>query len=87
MFAERHNFLNRKNGLKRQRSIRDYPFKKRKLYDCSSASNSDESITGDGMFGVSENGANEDGHGSGDLPGGTFHLSPLRLHTCMKIKN
>ncbi|XP_041991588.1 telomere repeat-binding protein 1-like [Salvia splendens] len=67
--AERHNFLNRKNGLKRQRSLRDYPFKKRKLYDCSSASNSDESITGDGMFGVSENGANEDGHRSGDLPG------------------
>ncbi|KAL1545141.1 TRF-like 2 [Salvia divinorum] len=59
--AERCNYLNRKNGFKRQRSLRDYPFKKRKLYDGTSVSNSDERITGDGMFEVSENGANEDG--------------------------
>ncbi|KAH6766148.1 TRF-like 2 [Perilla frutescens var. hirtella] len=68
--AERSNYLNRKNAFKRQRSLRDYPFKKRKLYDCSSVSNSDESITGDGMFELSENGTNEDGLGSGPtLPG------------------
>lgn len=69
-FTERCNYLSRKNGFKRQRSLRDYPFKKRKLYDCSSVSNSDESITGDGMFRVSKNGANEDGLGSvPTLPG------------------
>lgn len=68
--AERSNYLNRKNAFKRQRSLRDYPFKKRKLYDCSSVSNSDESNTGDGMFRLSENGTNEDGLGSGPtLPG------------------
>lgn len=80
LFAERCNYLNRKNGFKRQRSLRDYPFKKRKLYDCSSVSNSDESITGDGMHGVSENGANEDGLGSGPtLPGGSKYLPPFNF--------
>ncbi|KAL8531460.1 hypothetical protein ACS0TY_008162 [Phlomoides rotata] len=59
--AERFNYLNRKNGFKRQGSLRDYPFKKRKLYDYSSFSNSDESINGDEICRTSENGINGSG--------------------------
>ncbi|KAK4483123.1 hypothetical protein RD792_010302 [Penstemon davidsonii] len=54
--TERGNYLNRNNGLKRQRSLRDIPFKKRRLYDYSSMSNSDEGS--DGICSVPENGTN-----------------------------
>ncbi|CDP09072.1 unnamed protein product [Coffea canephora] len=39
-----------KNGFKRQRSQRDFPFKKRKLYHCSSLSNLDGDICTDEMY-------------------------------------
>ncbi|KAL0418100.1 UNVERIFIED_CONTAM: Telomere repeat-binding protein 5 [Sesamum radiatum] len=52
------NYLNRKTNFKRERSMRDYPFKKRKLYDCGSGSNSDEGIDSQGIC-VVENGTNE----------------------------
>lgn len=83
--TERCNYLNRKNGFKRQRSLRDYPFKKRKLYDCSSVSNSDESVSGDGICRASENGINGDGLGFGPtLPGGNFSSRlPSITHKCM----
>ncbi|KAL3829114.1 hypothetical protein ACJIZ3_017916 [Penstemon smallii] len=54
--TERGDYLNRNIGLKRQRSLRDIPFKKRRLYDCSSMSNSDEGS--DGICSVPENGTN-----------------------------
>ncbi|KAG8387858.1 hypothetical protein BUALT_Bualt02G0064900 [Buddleja alternifolia] len=54
--TERSNYINRKNSLKSQRSLRDFPFKKRRLYDCSSVSNSDEGVRSDRMCNVSENG-------------------------------
>ncbi|KAL0390429.1 UNVERIFIED_CONTAM: Telomere repeat-binding protein 5 [Sesamum calycinum] len=57
------NYLNRKNNFKRERSMRDYPFKKRKLYDCGSGSNSDEGIDSQGIC-VVENGTNEGEHAS-----------------------
>ncbi|GFP82318.1 telomere repeat-binding protein 5 [Phtheirospermum japonicum] len=67
--AENCNYVNKKNGFKWQRSLRDYPFKKRKLYDCGSGSNSDEGVSSDG---APENGTNGDGLGSGPtLPGVT----------------
>ncbi|KAL0390226.1 UNVERIFIED_CONTAM: Telomere repeat-binding protein 5 [Sesamum calycinum] len=63
--TERCDYLNRKNNIKRQRSMRDYPFKKRKLYDCSSVSNSEEGISSDGICTVPENGTNGGGLGPG----------------------
>ncbi|KAL3530765.1 hypothetical protein ACH5RR_010087 [Cinchona calisaya] len=42
-------YHNGKNDFKQQRSQRDYPFKKRKLYHCSSLSNSDGGNCTDGM--------------------------------------
>uniref|UniRef100_A0A5B7AQG3 Putative telomere repeat-binding protein 5 n=1 Tax=Davidia involucrata TaxID=16924 RepID=A0A5B7AQG3_DAVIN len=42
-------YRTRKNGYKRQRSQRDYPFKKRKFYDRSSVSNSDGGICNEGI--------------------------------------
>lgn len=45
----RHAFDNSKNSFKHQRSLKDYPFKKRKLYDCSSVSISDVGIRNDGI--------------------------------------
>lgn len=55
---ERCNFLNRKRIIKHQRSLRDYPFKKRKCYDFNLVSNSDEGIGCDRMCAVPENGTN-----------------------------
>ncbi|KAL2541138.1 Telomere repeat-binding protein 5 [Abeliophyllum distichum] len=52
---ERRNFPNTKNSYKRQISQRDYPFKKRKLYYCSSASNSDVLVSSDGISSLPEN--------------------------------
>ncbi|CAA0824822.1 Telomere repeat-binding protein 2 [Striga hermonthica] len=45
------------NNLKCQRPLRDYPFKKRKLYDCGSVPTSDEGVTSQ----VTENGNNGEG--------------------------
>lgn len=44
--TERYKDLTSKRSFKRQRSPRDYPFKKRKFYECSSMSNSDEGNSG-----------------------------------------
>ncbi|KAL3653157.1 hypothetical protein CASFOL_002838 [Castilleja foliolosa] len=67
--GESCNYGNKKNGFKWQRSLRDYPFKKRKLYDCGSGCNSEEGISSDG---APENVNNRDGLGSGPrLPGAT----------------
>nr|GMD20306.1 telomere repeat-binding protein 5-like isoform X1 [Ipomoea batatas] len=53
---------NKKNNLKCERSLRDYPFKKRKLYDCSSASNSnsDRAVSNEGNCSSHTKGYNED---------------------------
>lgn len=85
MGTERCNYLNRKNGFKRQGSLRDYPFKKRKLYDYSSVSNSDESINGNGICRTSENGIN----GSGPAqPGGNLpSFLPSVSHACTHIQS
>ncbi|VFQ98206.1 unnamed protein product [Cuscuta campestris] len=42
------------------RSLRDYPFKKRKLYACSDASNSDRGKTNDGIYSSNSNDGIED---------------------------
>lgn len=63
--AERYNYLNMNKSYKRQRSQRDYPFKKRKFFDCSSVSNSDEGISSDGISSVPEYGYGGGALGSG----------------------
>ncbi|CAK9139491.1 unnamed protein product [Ilex paraguariensis] len=50
----------RKKSHKQQRSQRDYPFKKRKLYFCSSVSNSDGEISSDGIASSPGKGSNGD---------------------------
>lgn len=76
--TERCNYLNRKNCFKHQRSLRDYPFKKRKLFDCGSVSNSDEGNSSDGLCTLPGNGTNGDGLSSGPtLPGGEFFIPSL----------
>ncbi|CAA3009631.1 telomere repeat-binding 5 [Olea europaea subsp. europaea] len=76
--AERRNYLNRNNSYKRKRSQRDYPFKKRKFFDCSSVSNSDEGISSDGISSVPEY-----GYGGGALGSGpsltTVPMAPTSL--------
>ncbi|XP_073057077.1 telomere repeat-binding protein 5-like [Primulina eburnea] len=62
--VERCNFLNRKRIIKHQRSLRDYPFKKRKFYDFNLVSNSDEGINCDRMCAVPENGTSNSALGS-----------------------
>ncbi|KAA8549282.1 hypothetical protein F0562_000966 [Nyssa sinensis] len=42
-------YRTRKNCYKRQRSLKDYPFKKRRLYEHSSISNSDGGISNEGI--------------------------------------
>lgn len=65
-------YRNRKNCFKRQRSLRDYPFKKRRLYELSSVSNSDEGISSDGRSSSPGKGFKEDGSSSGvKSPGAT----------------
>ncbi|GER35646.1 telomere repeat-binding protein 1 [Striga asiatica] len=62
------------SGVKWQRSLRDYPFKKRKLYGCGSVPNSDEGIINtDQTCQVPESGTIGDGLVSSGLnqPGGT----------------
>lgn len=62
---KRCSFLNTKNRYRRQISQRDYPFKKRKLFYCCSARNSDVLINSDGICSFSEN----DSKGAALLPG------------------
>ncbi|XP_073143229.1 telomere repeat-binding protein 5-like [Henckelia pumila] len=61
---ERCNYLNRKRIIKHQRSLRDYPFKKRKFYDFNLVSNSDEGISCDRICAVPENGTSDSALGS-----------------------
>lgn len=60
--TERCNY--RKRIIKHQRSLRDYPFKKRKFYDFNLASNSGEGISCDRMCAVPKNGTNDSALGS-----------------------
>ncbi|KAL2471268.1 Telomere repeat-binding protein 5 [Abeliophyllum distichum] len=96
--AERCNYLNRNNSYKRQRSQRDYPFKKRKFFDCSSVSNSDEGISSDGICSVPENGFDGGALGSSQsLPRGPTNPTSLpserasfqsrNSHVKLKIKS
>ncbi|XP_057954935.1 telomere repeat-binding protein 5-like isoform X2 [Malania oleifera] len=57
-------YRNRKTCNKRPRSQRNYPFKKRKLFDCSSASNSDGGISSDSIPNLLDKGINGDASGS-----------------------
>ncbi|KAL0369992.1 UNVERIFIED_CONTAM: Telomere repeat-binding protein 5 [Sesamum angustifolium] len=79
------NYLNRKN-FKRERSMRDYPFKKRKLYDCGSGSNSDEGIDSQGIC-VVENGTNEGERDSPPTPPRGEHASFPSGNPKLKIKS
>ncbi|XP_073023097.1 telomere repeat-binding protein 5-like isoform X1 [Primulina eburnea] len=62
--TERCHYINRKRIIKHHRSLRDYPFKKRKFYEFNLASNSDEGISCDRMCAVPENGTNNSAMGS-----------------------
>ncbi|KAK4441090.1 Telomere repeat-binding protein 5 [Sesamum alatum] len=83
--TERCNYLNRKGNFKCERSMRDYPFKKRKLYDCSSGSNSDEGIDSDGIC-VVENGTNEGERDSSPTPLRGEHASFPSGNPQVKLK-
>ncbi|XAR60605.1 hypothetical protein NMG60_11034044 [Bertholletia excelsa] len=89
---------NRNNYYKRQRSQRDYPFKKRKLYDSSSVSNSDGGINGEGIAkysgkrvscNVSSSAAKL--HGASGTParvaGQRTSLQPRDSHVKLRIKS
>ncbi|XP_022890760.1 telomere repeat-binding protein 5-like isoform X2 [Olea europaea var. sylvestris] len=87
---KRCSFLNTKNRYRRQISQRDYPFKKRKLFYCCSARNSDVLINSDGICSFSEN----DSKGAALLPGpaspGAGECSPFQSrnsHVKLKIKS
>ncbi|KAL6524269.1 hypothetical protein OROGR_016703 [Orobanche gracilis] len=89
--AESCNYSTKKNGFKWQRSLRDYPFKKRKLYVCGSVnkSNSDKGVSSDGTCGVPEDGTDGDGLGSGPmLPGGGYvSFNSRNAQVKLKIKS
>ncbi|CAA0821947.1 Telomere repeat-binding protein 5 [Striga hermonthica] len=84
------------SGVKWQRSLRDYPFKKRKLYGCGSVPNSDEGIINtDPTCQVPESGTIGDGLVSGlNQPGGTppptsvpgGHMSLHSRNSKLKLK-
>lgn len=57
-------YWNRKNSYKRLRSDRNYPFKKRKFFDCISVSNSDEGISSECVSDAPEKGIIGDDFGS-----------------------
>ncbi|KAK4408594.1 Telomere repeat-binding protein 5 [Sesamum angolense] len=73
------------NNFKRERSMRDYPFKKRKLYDCGSGSNSDEAIDSQGIC-VIENGTNEGERDSPPTPPRGEHASFPSGNPQVKLK-
>ncbi|PIN25313.1 hypothetical protein CDL12_01942 [Handroanthus impetiginosus] len=87
--TERSNHLSRKNSFKSQRSLRDYPIKKRKIYDCSSVSNSDEGVSSDRICKVSENSTNGGGLGSAPTPprGTLAPTSASRGHESFHSRN
>ncbi|KAL6565072.1 hypothetical protein OROMI_016522 [Orobanche minor] len=85
--AESCSYSTKKNGFKWQRSLRDYPFKKRKLYDCGSVNKSN-----------SEDGTDGDGLGSGPMlpgvistttsvPGGYVSFNSRNAQVKLKIKS
>ncbi|KAF7120538.1 hypothetical protein RHSIM_Rhsim13G0081300 [Rhododendron simsii] len=65
-------YHNRKNCYKRKRSLRDYPLKKRILYDGRSLSNSDGGITSEGISSSPRKGFSCDASGSGATLHGAF---------------
>ncbi|XP_022874859.1 telomere repeat-binding protein 1-like isoform X2 [Olea europaea var. sylvestris] len=96
--AERYNYLNMNKSYKRQRSQRDYPFKKRNFFYCSSVSNSDEGIGSDGICSVPENGSAGSALGSGpslpivstpptSLRGERASFQSRNSHVKLKIKS
>ncbi|KAK2996052.1 hypothetical protein RJ640_022169 [Escallonia rubra] len=82
-------YRSRRNFYHRQRSLRDYPFKKRKIYDHSSVSNSGGGFSSDGMS------SSPGKVSSGDVSAGTSafaagqHTSfqPRDSHVKLKIKS
>lgn len=58
-------YRNKKNSYKRQRSQRNYPFKKRKLLYCSPVSNSGDGNGGERISNSLQIGINGDASGSG----------------------
>lgn len=69
------DYGNRKNCYNCQRSVRDYPFKKRKLYDRCSLSNSDGGLSSDVISSLPGQGSNGDGFGMGPTKHGGLSSS------------
>ncbi|XP_059626594.1 telomere repeat-binding protein 5-like isoform X2 [Cornus florida] len=82
-------YRNRKNCYKRQRSQRDYPFKKRKLFDCSSVSNSDGGISSEGISSLPGKGFSGDASDSGAAMNGATGTpaSAASQHTSFQSKD
>lgn len=87
----RHVYRSRKSCYKRQRSQRNYPFKKRKLFNHSSASNFDGVISNGSISTLSEKGRNEDAHGAKRISSSmTGHHTSFRSrdsHVKLRIKS
>ncbi|KAL6516449.1 hypothetical protein OROGR_019754 [Orobanche gracilis] len=98
--AESCSYSTKMNGFKWQRSLRDYPFKKRKLYDCGlvNKSKSDKGVSSDGTCGMPEDGTDVDGLVSGptlpgvistttSVPGGYVSFNSRNAQVKLKIKS
>ncbi|CAA2973857.1 telomere repeat-binding 5-like isoform X1 [Olea europaea subsp. europaea] len=91
---KRCSFPNTKNRYKRQISQRDYPFKKRKLYYCSSAPNTDVIVSSDGICSLPEHDSKAAACSYGSaLPGvnaaptsATGECSPSQSNSHVKLK-
>lgn len=77
----RQAYQNGKNG-KRQRSPRDYPFKKRKPYGYAPVSNTDVGISSDGACRSPKKGSSGDGSGT-MLPRGVLFIGHMFLSSSM----
>ncbi|XP_055832741.1 telomere repeat-binding protein 5-like isoform X2 [Solanum dulcamara] len=95
-----HVYFNRNIGYKHQRSQRDFPFKKRKLFKCGSFSNSDGEMSTDGISGSPTNDIHGNASGSSKASsggcaeagtsvfnGGRAFLRPGDSHVKFRIKS
>lgn len=75
-------YRNRNNCYKRQRSLRDYPFKKRKLFDHGLEFNSDDGISSDALYSSPVKGTSVDVSGLGATAHGGLCPSTSYLFDC-----
>ncbi|XP_024975245.1 telomere repeat-binding protein 5-like [Cynara cardunculus var. scolymus] len=91
-------YCNRKTCYKRQRSLKDYPFKKRRLYELDNFSNSDDVVNSEERYSPPQKDSTENGTGLGVKSEGGMKTSgfvakqnpafqPRDSHVKLKIKS